>query len=273
MTRIDTSSLSYAFIDAQPIDIDWDAARGEDGDGIEIHLPEITATVLDDHGHEPEAFDQDAWLDDNLRAYCAAAQLENIVELAELDMTDADEAADWLRANWRDRLPARTVLEIDVAMREAKEEHDEEALEQAVEDFKSSDDFYEWQDSYQPMMNALWPCEPRYGLADEDAATAIDRYAGATALVTINSEQHHGLQGIAMTGGGMDMSWDICAAYICCGCIPPIRLLADVPHFAGQKSSELTQAVLECMDLAADWLTSRAERLRQYRADTEKPLS
>lgn len=270
MKTIDTSKLSYAYIDAQPIDIDWTAARGEDGDGIDIHLPEITAAVLEDYGHKPEAFDLDDWLTDNLTSYLTSFERERFEATAEEQELALD---DWLLANWRDWLHVDTVHKIEVDMQDAKKEHDEDALEQAIEEFKGSSAYYEWEEGFMPMMNALWPCEPRYGMTDELAATAIDQHAGATVLVTINNEQHHGLQGIAMTGGGMNMSWDLCAAYICCSCIPPLRLLTDMPKFAGMKSSELTRAVLECMDLAADWLKSRAERLREYRADMDQYLS
>lgn len=271
MRTIDTSTLSYAYIDAAPLDIDWEAARGEDLEGLTIHLPEITADILDQYGDKPEAFDADDWLEDNITYHVDIHQRVKMDPLAaEAGYGDVDE---WLARNWRTVLDADKITEIEAAMAEAKEQHDEEALEEAVEEFKRSDSFYEWHDSFQPIMNYLWPCEPRYGMADEDAATAIDQHAGATVLVTINSDQHNGLQGIALTGGGMDMSWDICAAYLCCGCIPPVRLLSGVPHFAGQKNSELTRAVLECMDLAADWLESKAKRIREYRADTEKHLS
>lgn len=285
MNKIDTSSLSYAYIDAQPIDIDWTAARGEDGDGLTIHLPEITAAVLADYGagHEPEEFDAAAWLEDNVLDYLSAERIEELT--AAFSLEDSTELAEAIAAHdaWKDcttfRAAADQVFNEDEAtiialrMEDDKAEHDEDALEQAVEEFRSSSAYYEWEEAFQPMMNALWPCEPRYGMTDEDAATAIDRYAGSTVLVTLNSEVHNGLQGIAMTGGGMDMSWDLCAAYICCGCIPPVRLLSSVPHFAGQRMAPMKQAVLECMDLAADWLEARAQRMRSYRAETEKHLT
>lgn len=267
---IDTSSLSHAYLDAQPIDIDWDEARGDDGDGLDIHLPEITRAVLEDYGHEPEAFDAASWLEDNLEAYIGADWWQKLTDHAERDEMGL---ADWLRDNWRYQLDAATGDTVGAAMQEAKEEHDEDALERAVEDFRGSNGYYEWEDGHQPVMNALWPCEPRYGMSDEDAATAIDRYAGATVLVTINNEQHHGLQGIAMTGGGMDLSWDLAAAYVCCGCIPPVRLLSDMPRYAGMRMDPMRAAILECMDLAADWMASRADSLRQCRAAMDRRLT
>jgi hypothetical protein len=272
MHTIDTSKLAYDFLSAQSRSVDWDVARREDDEGVTVHLPEITADVLAEYGSEPEAFDADDWLEDNLESYLTPAQLETFTARAE---TDEDSLDDWLRANWRYQLSADTIAQVEADMAAAKEEHDEEALEQAVQDFEHSDGWYEWKDSFEPAMTFIWPCNP-YRISDQDAATLINELAGSTSLVTItppDDSSEDETQGIVLTGGGMDLSWDICAAYICCGQIPPVRLLSGLPSFAGHNMSPMAKAILECMDLAADALESRAQRLREDRARFEDRLT
>lgn len=271
MRTIDTSKLAYDFINAQSRSIDWDAARREDGEGVTVHMPAITAEVLAEYGREPDAFDAADWQADNLASYMTPDQL-HFAELALQADADLD---DWLVWHWRDHFTADQIAQVDADMADAKEEHDEEALEEAIERFEHSDGWYEWKDSFEPAMNFIWPCQP-YRINDQDAATLINELAGSTSLVTItppDDSSEDETQGIVLTGGGMDLSWDICAAYICCGQIPPARLLSNLPSFAGHTMSPMAKAILECMDLAADALESRAKRLREDRARFEERLS
>lgn len=87
-------------------------------------------------------------------------------------------------------------------------------------------------DRFWPMMTALWPTNIHVDLTPEDAATLIDRHAGCTTLM-------EGPDGffIGLTGGGMDLSWDIAMAYICCGMLPPARIMLNLPGFdAGKRA-------------------------------------
>lgn len=293
MTKIDTSALAYDFLDAQSRSIDWDAARREDGEGVTVHMPAITREVLEEYGHEPEAFDVTSWIEDNITDYLTADRQQELVaalgleEHNELPPVGAVELAEIIAAHdaWKDAPTFRAAADqlfnedeaatIANALEEAKEEHDEQALEEETERFQGSDDWYEWQDSMQPAMNFIWPCEP-FRIDDEGAATLINELAGSTSLVTItppDDSSEDETQGIVLTGGGMDLSWDICAAYICCGQIPPTRLLIGLPRFAGHTMSPMAKAVLECIDLCADWHEARAQRLRQERASLEDRLT
>lgn len=104
--------------------------------------------------------------------------------------------------------------------------------------------------SAEPMMNYAWPvaCE-----ADESTARAVYD-CGAVALVTIDGEPH-----IALTGGGMDLSWGIARAYVAASQLPPAVL--DLPIMAGNVGDELTAAAwLMSRKVAAEWASARAGR-------------
>lgn len=66
-----------------------------------------------------------------------------------------------------------------------------------------------------PMMNYFYPCP----FPDsQEAAKAIQH------LPLCAVEFSSGDTGFALTAGGMDMSWEICAAYVACGFLPPAEL-------------------------------------------------
>ncbi len=73
----------------------------------------------------------------------------------------------------------------------------------------------EYRDSFFPMMNSLWPVELAYNRSEVRSGRADEPPCGLTSLITIDGDHY-----IAMTGGGMDLSWHIAAAYVCCGCVP-----------------------------------------------------
>ncbi len=94
----------------------------------------------------------------------------------------------------------------------------------------------EWVMSFDPVMNFAWPITPRHDLDPTEAATRIDRAAGCVTLVESEDWTGETVYFLALTGGGMDLSWNICAAYAAAGNVPPVRLLRDLPHMAGPGS-------------------------------------
>jgi len=106
-----------------------------------------------------------------------------------------------------------------------------------------------------PMMNHFYPCQ----LDDvEEAAKAIVHLP----LCVIEFED--GETGFALTGGGMDLSWEICDAYISCGYLPPFQY-CDLPGMADKERESRTQLILaacrssaECLE---DWANRRVNRL------------
>jgi hypothetical protein len=89
-------------------------------------------------------------------------------------------------------------------------------------------------------MNYFYPLpdESRYG-------GALDKY-DAQAIINlplclVNLET--GEYGLALTGGGMDLSWEICEAYIRLGYLPPFHF-CDLPRMAGRGTSARDRAII-----------------------------
>lgn len=98
------------------------------------------------------------------------------------------------------------------------------------EAFQDSDGYHEWRSSYDPMMNYVWPVNLGYQVDAQTAADLIEEFAGAVVLVKFDDKDRIGEEyGIALTGGGMNLADHIATAYLCCGCVPPERLLNQLP--------------------------------------------
>lgn len=79
-----------------------------------------------------------------------------------------------------------------------------------------------------PLMNYFYPCEWQRDLSMEEAAKAI---VGLPLCVVEVDDQE---RGFALTGGGMDYSWEICLGYIKLGHLPPVSYIlhSSMPHLA-----------------------------------------
>lgn len=141
-----------------------------------------------------------------------------------------------------------------------------------AEEFEDSDGWQDWRDGFAPMMNYAWPVSLAYD--GPDAATAaglIERFAPACVLIELQDDARERLYGddrdapeyaIALTGGGMDLSDDIAAAYLACGCVPPSRLLAGLSGVISPEKAVMLP-LREAYERAADHLEFRAERMRK----------
>jgi len=109
-----------------------------------------------------------------------------------------------------------------------------------------------------PMMNYAYPLDPNRAY-DADDAEAV---SGCLTIVRDVVEDRCYL---ALTGGGMDLSWEIARAHMDLGHLPPawIRL----PDMAGRGESdrdkELARAVVMSCETVADWAKGRADRARR----------
>ena len=100
-----------------------------------------------------------------------------------------------------------------------------------------------------PMMLYVWPLEgDKYG---EDDADKLDGLC-ITLLRNVREDACY----LALTGGGMDLSWDIATAYVRLGLIPPATL--RLPRFSGMGWSEERRRVVEACRNAQEALISRA---------------
>lgn len=100
-----------------------------------------------------------------------------------------------------------------------------------------------------PGMMYFMPCHVADG--ERSAVALVDL---AVVPVAINGET-----GLALSGGGQDMSWDICAAYIALGQLPPVHYARDLPRFAGIEP--LNTAHRFILDACKESLRQGAARL------------
>jgi hypothetical protein len=97
-----------------------------------------------------------------------------------------------------------------------------DALAYAIEHFRESENYDDWTGGFSPVMNGFWPCDP-VG-SPEQAAALMHSVGTACSLVRVEIADEW-VTGIALTGGSMDLSDHIAAAYVCCGRVPPIELI------------------------------------------------
>ncbi len=84
-----------------------------------------------------------------------------------------------------------------------------------------------------PMMNYFYPCDR---ITFDDAEKLKDL---PLCIVCLDNEEY----GLALTGGGMDLSWEICEAYILLGYLPPIHF-CDLPAMAGKKLNARNKRII-----------------------------
>lgn len=107
-----------------------------------------------------------------------------------------------------------------------------------------------------PMMSYFYPL----AIADEaDAARKLVDLP--VCVVSVN-----GTRGLALTGGGMDLSWEICEAFMLLGFLPPVHF-ADLPGMAGtdpdsKRNRWIVAGCLKSCAVSASWARDRARRIR-----------
>lgn len=105
-------------------------------------------------------------------------------------------------------------------------------------------------DEAHPMMNYFYPCR----LDDlEEAAEAIAH------LPLCVVEWADGETGFALTGGGMDLTWEIADAYISCGYLPPFQY-TSLPDMSGKEREPRTQLILAACLKSATFQQIQAHR-------------
>lgn len=108
-------------------------------------------------------------------------------------------------------------------------------------------------DEWSPVMNYVYPL-PLRDVPDDWTNLVIN-----TTIVLIAGEPH-----LALTGGGMDFSWEIVESYLRLGFFPPAHF-CDLPPMAGRGTSENDRAIIracrESLAIRARWAKHAIERL------------
>lgn len=122
-----------------------------------------------------------------------------------------------------------------------------------------------------PMMCYYYPL-PHYEGDDRnpeaDQMLLYQSSANVVLVKILGGENNEDTYALALSGGGMDFSWDICHAFILLGYAPPL-FACDVPEFAGQDNSQepfwsILKACLQSADSAKRsiaWTQSKLAKL------------
>jgi hypothetical protein len=119
---------------------------------------------------------------------------------------------------------------------------------------RQGEGYTEFDSAEGPMMNY------RYQIDDElytnDAAHKIAHLP----LCLVRDEENENVY-LALTGGGMDLSWEICEAYIRLGYLPPSHF--DLPEMAGKELNERNALIVAAVERSNEILASWAQRRRE----------
>jgi hypothetical protein len=170
----------------------------------------------------------------------------------------ADDSEDrpWEWAETLDECPRCKRANV-VAVNGAIEEHDEsdgsdpDDMSTAVS-CRASGDYV--REAEGPQMNYWYPVTFPGDMAD--AARVISHLP--LCAVTVD-----GKEGIALTGGGMDLSWEICEAYMLLGCAPPYHFASDLPDMSGRLDARCLEVLAACdrsISILAMWTANATER-------------
>lgn len=113
-----------------------------------------------------------------------------------------------------------------------------------------------------PMMNYYYPMEGHAGDPVDDAKRLVD--------LPLCVVQVDGVYGLALTGGGMDLTWEICEAFMLLGYLPPTHFCSP-PSLAGMKLTAKTRWIMagcrRSLMIRRRWLESDLDRLRRLRKE------
>lgn len=107
-----------------------------------------------------------------------------------------------------------------------------------------------------PMMNYFYPVEIKY-----EEAAARDIVDLPLCVVNIN-----GVTGLALTGGGMDLSWEIAEAFIRLGFYPPVHF-ARLPIMAGHTLTPDREVIIKAM---AESVRTKRSHLNSAQAELDR---
>ena len=110
-----------------------------------------------------------------------------------------------------------------------------------------------------PMMNYFYPCDWR---GDENEAAKKIRH-----LPLCIVEMGDGEKGLALTGGGMDLSIEICLAYIALGYAPPTHFCCHLPRMGqklDKKMRDLIKAARWSLKCQKSWAESGLADLKAF---------
>lgn len=255
-----TPGLNCDGILAVPFDVYWAEAIAtcDFAPRAEAVLPSFETATLEEcqawiEQHDLEAFDPPQL--ELLSGSAAVANMDREQLQAELEASGTavyvDESTSLLR---------------EALVEQLHDEHGEEFLQELQEWCESTGlGMVEEQspDTYFPAMDYAYPL-PNFRGCERELARKVDLEASCITVMSLDGETV-----LALTGGGMDFSWEICHAYTVAGYRPPLQF-AELPGMAGRGESDqdlkLIALCIESCEIAARWARGKAKRLAELKA-------
>jgi hypothetical protein len=269
--------LSYAAIHCVPRDFTFDSSNWDPDECLEYGgwsvashpTPEEQLEGLDLEIEVPGCGGRDsvvhAELDpDDRRCYSITLTLrwDGSTDASEfLDRVNEDLAQYKVRAITEDQCEGETAEEMDGETFELKRNCAGILVSLwDMDDVSWDEDDDDDDNQWEPMMNYAYPLPG--GLPQED----WHRLMVSCTIVTIDGDHY-----LALTGGGMDLSWEICETYLRCGLFPPTHFATHLPAIAGRGQSLLDRMILDAcrhsLETARNWLASGIDRLDEMRGN------
>lgn len=147
-------------------------------------------------------------------------------------------------------------------------EDDDEAFAYAIERFRESDAYPEWEESFFPAMSVFWPCQT----VSRPGSVEAFRREGLACGVVSGKASGIELHGIILTGAGMDLSDHIAAAYILSGQVPPIQVLESALRIEDPKmEDQLLEAAAAAVENLENTASSFKDKLEARRGAFLRP--
>lgn len=93
-------------------------------------------------------------------------------------------------------------------------------------------------DGWFPMMNYYYPLPPGFDIPDN-----VQELLVCTTIVRFSDDAAEDDLALVLTGGGMNLAWEICESYINLGLYPPAHF-CDLPKMCGRGESERDLKIL-----------------------------
>lgn len=116
-----------------------------------------------------------------------------------------------------------------------------------------------------PMMNFFYPVYPGSYAEGKDPKELALKIADLPLCIIEFTDT--GEIGMALTGGGMDLSWEICEAYTRLGFLPPVQVCDDLPHMVNkteERDGYVVEACIRSCDVLSGWVLCAKNRLQNF---------
>lgn len=147
---------------------------------------------------------------------------------------------------------------------------DEDSVEGATETANERlHEIYRENGDFSPMMNYYYPLDAYHWKdSPEQLQARLDLFGGSCLLVEMDDKVV-----LTLMGGGMDLTWDICTAYILAGSLPPAHFASDVPEFAGMKLDKKNKIIITACERSLRGMIERQQRGLERLRSVRKALS